>query len=150
MAAIYSIPAAAPEVRVDAGTHILRTPAMMDICGRPSRSKRNRQAWCSASSGADMCTASDAVHNVPRARMGVCGSDPFQPGALEALVQPGSSAPLTVAPYPPFDLSDSSRGPAGVNPSQAAKSRPRLKLSGGGARLTNAVAVTARRSQGSS
>lgn len=59
---------------------------VMDMCGRPSRSKRNRRARCSASSGADMCTASDAANDMPRARMGVCGSDPFQPGALKALV----------------------------------------------------------------
>jgi DDE superfamily endonuclease len=34
---------------------------VMDMCGRPYRSKRNRQVRCGASSGADMCTASDAA-----------------------------------------------------------------------------------------
>lgn len=30
---------------------------VMDMCGRPLGSKKNRQAWCGASSGADMCPA---------------------------------------------------------------------------------------------
>lgn len=30
---------------------------IMDMCGRPLGSKKNRQAWCGASSGADMCPA---------------------------------------------------------------------------------------------
>jgi hypothetical protein len=59
---------------------------VMDMCGRPLRSKRNLQASCGASSGADMCPASAAAGHVPRARMGVCGSGPLQPRALEALV----------------------------------------------------------------
>jgi DDE superfamily endonuclease len=34
---------------------------IMDMCGRPSGSKKNRQVRCGASSGADMCTASGAA-----------------------------------------------------------------------------------------
>jgi hypothetical protein len=59
---------------------------VMDMCGRPLGSKKNLQARCGASSGADMCPASAAAGDVPRARMGVCGSGPLQPRALEALV----------------------------------------------------------------
>jgi hypothetical protein len=38
---------------------------------------------CSAQSGADMCTASDAAHHMPRARMGVRDQVQFKPRALE-------------------------------------------------------------------
>ena len=34
---------------------------VMDMCGRPCRSKKNRQVGRGASSGADMCTASGAA-----------------------------------------------------------------------------------------
>ena len=34
---------------------------VMDMCGRPYRSKGNRRARCGAASGADMCTASGAA-----------------------------------------------------------------------------------------
>ena len=59
---------------------------VMDMCGRPFGSKKNLRARCGASAGADMCPAFAAAGHVPRARMGVCGSGPLQPRALEALV----------------------------------------------------------------
>ncbi|WP_156941688.1 hypothetical protein [Mesorhizobium sp. WSM2561] len=37
-------------------------------------------------SGADMCPASDAAFDMPRARMGVRGTGPIQSGALKARI----------------------------------------------------------------
>src|SRR3954451_13855916 len=56
-----------------------------DICGRPLMSKRNLQERCGTWSGADMCAAFDAAYT-PQARMGVRGSGPIEDHAIEALV----------------------------------------------------------------
>jgi hypothetical protein len=47
-----------------------RAAVVQHMCGRPVGSKKNCRAGCSASSGADRCSASDAARSMPRARMG--------------------------------------------------------------------------------
>jgi hypothetical protein len=77
-----------------------------DMCGRPTRRKRNLQDQSSARSGADMCAASNAAHT-PRARMGVRGSGPIHaPRARGACRKAGFPDPVsvTVAPFLSFDL----------------------------------------------
>ena len=76
---------------------------IMDMCGRPRGSKHNlRSGWC-----ADRvltCVRPLCGHDMPRARMGVRGSGPKQPGALgwrlsmNWLTRPRLT---TVAPYSP-------------------------------------------------
>jgi hypothetical protein len=71
---------------------------IMDMCGRPlSKQEKSSGLMRRVFSGADMCPASDAAAYMPRARMGVCGSDPIQSRALEALIHD------LVLPIPPLE-----------------------------------------------
>ena len=56
--------------------HVWTPPSMQE------ESFEELGAW----SGADMCPASDAAYDVPRARMGVRGAGPIQSRALTARI----------------------------------------------------------------